>query len=55
MPLRIRQWLLDRQAEWLGKGLVDLHVIFAVPREISIRDFLLAEVMLPKTGAGTRY
>ncbi|HEX2260287.1 MAG TPA: hypothetical protein VHJ56_01560, partial [Candidatus Binatia bacterium] len=25
--------LLDRQAEWLEKGLVDLHVIFAVPRE----------------------
>jgi tripartite-type tricarboxylate transporter receptor subunit TctC len=25
--------LLDRQADWLEKGLVDLHVIFAVPRE----------------------
>src|SRR5262245_56121271 len=25
--------LLDRQVEWLEKGLVDLHVIFAVPRE----------------------
>src|SRR5262245_18180985 len=25
--------LLDRQAEWLEKGLVDLHIIFAVPRE----------------------
>jgi tripartite-type tricarboxylate transporter receptor subunit TctC len=25
--------LLDRQADWLEKGLIDLHVIFAVPRE----------------------
>jgi tripartite-type tricarboxylate transporter receptor subunit TctC len=25
--------LLDRQAEWLEKDLVDLHLIFAVPRE----------------------
>jgi len=25
--------LLDRQSDWLEKGLVDLHVIFAVPRE----------------------
>jgi tripartite-type tricarboxylate transporter receptor subunit TctC len=25
--------LLDRQADWLEKGLIDLHIIFAVPRE----------------------
>ena len=31
--------LVTRKADWLEKGLVDLHVIYAIPRETSIRVF----------------